>query len=169
MGFSYQWQSCRRLCNSIAGGTRSSYRVRKRDVGARIRVVMTATNSGGHGFAVSAPTGPVLTIKQIGAIVLHAVVPHGRAAHLAAILARHGFMVSFEGLIPGELRIVWNSGRTVIATGTLSFKAAVRHKLRLKLTRVGQARLSAGTLTATVAFIPAGARKLTFSERFRLS
>jgi hypothetical protein len=170
IGFSYQWQSCRRLCDSIAGATRSSYRVRKRDVGARIRVVLTATNGGGHGFAVSLPTAPVLTIKQIRAIVLHAAVPHGGAARFAAILAHQGFTVSFKGLIPGRLRVLWKSGPTVISTGTLSFKGPGRHKLRLTLTRVGRARLGPGKgFAATVVFIPAGGGRLAFSERFGLS
>jgi hypothetical protein len=112
----------------------------------------------------------VLTLGQIRAALLHAAVPHGHAERYAAILAGHGFIVTFRGLIPGALRVTWKSNRTVLGSGTLDFTGAGPHKLHLKLTGAGTRllRAHAGVLSATIAFRPAGGRTLTFSERFSL-
>lgn len=58
--FSYQWQRCRRRCANIPGARRSSYRLRRADRGARLRVVVRARNRLGTASSVS-PTVPVLT------------------------------------------------------------------------------------------------------------
>ncbi len=60
--YSYQWQDCGTNganCASIAGATNSSYTLVRSDVGDTIRVVVTASNSGGSTPASSAQTGVV--------------------------------------------------------------------------------------------------------------
>ncbi|MGN6872484.1 MAG: hypothetical protein ACTHMY_29190 [Solirubrobacteraceae bacterium] len=170
LSYAYQWQACRRSCTDLAGATGSTYMLRKGDRGARVRVEVTASNVVGRTSAVSATVGPVLTVKQIQTTLLHASVPHGRAARYATILASHGFTVAFAGLMPGKLRVVWKSGKVVVATGTLRFIQGGRHRLHLKLTAAGRRLLAAhaGKLTATVTFTPAGGQAMSFSERFSL-
>ena len=60
-GYRYVWQRCNkagRLCRK-AGRTRSTFRVSARDVGRRIRVVVTASNRGGSRSAHSRATTSV--------------------------------------------------------------------------------------------------------------
>jgi hypothetical protein len=60
--YSYQWEDCGTSggsCSAISGATGQSYTLRGSDVGHTVRVVETASNSGGSGQAVSAPTGTV--------------------------------------------------------------------------------------------------------------
>jgi hypothetical protein len=60
--YAYQWQRCDAQagnCASIAGATGDHYTVATADVGHRLRVQVTATNSTGSGVAASRPTGVV--------------------------------------------------------------------------------------------------------------
>jgi hypothetical protein len=61
--FSYQWEDCDgagEACSSVSGATTSSYRLAARDVGHRLRVVVTASNAGGSAHASSAAGETVL-------------------------------------------------------------------------------------------------------------
>jgi hypothetical protein len=58
--YSYQWQRCQPGCSNVGGATGSSYTLGSQDAGARLRVIVTATNSGGPATAPSAQIGPVL-------------------------------------------------------------------------------------------------------------
>ncbi len=61
--YAYQWRRCDSAgagCNDIAGATNQTYLLATSDVGATIRVRVTATNGGGSGSADSAPS-PVVT------------------------------------------------------------------------------------------------------------
>jgi predicted actin-binding protein len=60
--YAYQWQRCDAQggsCADIAGATSNHYTVQTADVGHRLRVQVTATNSSGSGVAVSRPTDVV--------------------------------------------------------------------------------------------------------------
>jgi hypothetical protein len=60
--YAYQWQRCDAQagnCADISGATSDHYTVQTADVGHRLRVQVTATNSSGSGVAVSRPTGVV--------------------------------------------------------------------------------------------------------------
>jgi PASTA domain len=60
--FARQWQSCNAggaQCTDIAGATGQTYTVSASDLGRTIRVVVSATNSGGTAQAESAVVGPV--------------------------------------------------------------------------------------------------------------
>jgi hypothetical protein len=155
---------------NLAGATGASYLVHKRDAGARIRVRVAATNGFGTASAVSTGVGPVVTVKRIRTTLLHSSVPHGRAARYAAIVAGHGFTVAFGGLIPGRLRVVWKSGKVVVASGTVRFTRSGRHRLHVGLTKAGQRLLRARGrgLATKITFTPAGAKALNFSEKFSL-
>jgi hypothetical protein len=60
--FAFEWQRCDSAggnCASVAGATGAAYLVVSADVGATLRVSVTATNAAGWAAAVSLPTAPV--------------------------------------------------------------------------------------------------------------
>jgi thermitase len=60
--YSYQWQRCDSSgagCSSVGGATAASYALTGADIGATIRIVVTATNSAGSASASSAATAVV--------------------------------------------------------------------------------------------------------------
>jgi lysophospholipase L1-like esterase len=60
--YAYQWQRCASSggsCSAISGATGTSYLLQSADVGATIRVAVTATNASGSAAATSAAAGPV--------------------------------------------------------------------------------------------------------------
>jgi hypothetical protein len=62
LSYGYQWRRCDSAganCSDIAGATGSTYEAAQADVGAKLRVVVTATNAGGSAAATSAETGSV--------------------------------------------------------------------------------------------------------------
>jgi hypothetical protein len=62
MTFAYRWQRCDKngnSCGTISGATNQSYVVQRNDVGRRLRVSVTASNSDGSANAVSSPTGVI--------------------------------------------------------------------------------------------------------------
>jgi hypothetical protein len=63
--FSYQWEDCNTSgasCTSITGATAATYTLQPADVARTVRVAVTATNAGGDGSSVSAPTATVLPL-----------------------------------------------------------------------------------------------------------
>jgi hypothetical protein len=71
LAYRYQWQRCNRsgdACNSIAGATLPTYKLRQLDVGSTIRVSVTASNGIGSASAVSDETSVIVvaprTVKQ---------------------------------------------------------------------------------------------------------
>jgi hypothetical protein len=65
--FSYQWLRCARTlggCPPIPGATRASYRVGAKDVGARITVIVVASNRAGSTWATAAPSEPVVRRRR---------------------------------------------------------------------------------------------------------
>jgi hypothetical protein len=62
IAYAYQWRRCDAggtACEDIAGATGSTYELTAADVGATIRVAVTASNQGGSATATSAATDPV--------------------------------------------------------------------------------------------------------------
>jgi hypothetical protein len=63
--YAYQWQDCNALgegCLGINGATTSTYKLLQSDVAGTVRVVLSATNSGGTGVASSSPSALVAAI-----------------------------------------------------------------------------------------------------------
>jgi hypothetical protein len=62
IGFTFQWQRCDSVganCSGISGATNTTYVLVSADVGARIRILVTASNSDGSGSALSDATAVV--------------------------------------------------------------------------------------------------------------
>jgi sugar lactone lactonase YvrE len=60
--FGYQWRRCNssgESCSDIAGATEASYSAGAEDVGSKLRVLVTATNSAGSSEAVSGSTATI--------------------------------------------------------------------------------------------------------------
>jgi hypothetical protein len=60
IGFQYAWQRCRTTCASISGATKSTYVPAAADVGASLRVLVTASNPFGKSTASSPLSAAVL-------------------------------------------------------------------------------------------------------------
>jgi hypothetical protein len=67
-GFTYKWQDCNALggsCTDVPGASGSSYLLSAADVGHTVRVLVTASNTGGGTSASSAATIPVTGIPPL--------------------------------------------------------------------------------------------------------
>ena len=110
--FSYQWQRCKPGCTDIAGATADSYKLQSAEEGARIRVVVAATNTVGTARADSAETGPVAasgpSTATIEALLRHVLEPKGKPAKIGALLNNGGYRFTFKAPAAGRLRISWN-------------------------------------------------------------
>jgi hypothetical protein len=62
LSYSYRWQRCTPGCTNITHGTGQSYKLAPGDVGAMVRVVVTASNSSGSAQATTSTVGPVAPI-----------------------------------------------------------------------------------------------------------
>ncbi len=70
LSYAYQWQHCNSSggsCTNISGATSSTYALTSGDVGATLRVVVTATNSWGSASSTSAATAVVVKAAAFGA------------------------------------------------------------------------------------------------------
>ncbi len=68
VGFRYQWQRCTAAgsgCVDIPGATSAAYQVSPADVGSRLRIVVTATNSAGALSSASDPTEVVRGLAPV--------------------------------------------------------------------------------------------------------
>ncbi len=65
--FSYQWQRCAPGCADIAGATQSRYTLTDADAGAKLLLVVTATDAAGSTQADSSQVGPVAAPSGGGA------------------------------------------------------------------------------------------------------
>jgi hypothetical protein len=67
MSFRFQWRRCSsdgHSCNDIGSATAQTYALTSNDVGHRMRVVVTATNSAGSNARASEPTAVIATAGQ---------------------------------------------------------------------------------------------------------
>ena len=110
ISFSYQWERCAGSCSPIAGATSSSYTLTRADVGAKIALVVTATNSAGSANATSAQVGPVKTAgptpHQVKEALLKAL-KRSDTASIGQLLKNDADTIAFSAPSPGRLAIGW--------------------------------------------------------------
>jgi hypothetical protein len=189
IGLAAQWQRCAPGCSNITGATGTAYTLAPADAGARVRVVVTATNSVGSAEASSAQVGPIApSPAQIKASLLRQLAPHGNAAKIVALLKKQGYVLSFTALSTGKLVIDWYyvpAGAHVtrakpkpkpkpllVATGKATFSQAGTRKLTITLTANGNQLLKRAQrlkLTAKGAFTPAGKSEVVATKEFTLT
>jgi hypothetical protein len=72
INYSYQWQTCSSAgtnCTPLAGQTSTAYLVTDSDVGNRLRVVVTGTNSGGGNSVNTAVTSIVIPQTPVNTVI----------------------------------------------------------------------------------------------------
>ena len=171
--YGYQWQRCRPGCSNIGGATRSTYKLASADQGARIAVVVTATNSAGSGHSSSSQIGPIgPSAAQVTRALRLQLVPHGKNAAIGALLANSGYSYSFRTPSSGQLAIDWWMGSIRVATRSVRVNGAGQHQIKLNLTHKGGQILtgvSSRNLKAEGTFTPQGLGGTTVSRTFSVN
>jgi hypothetical protein len=164
--YAYAWLRCTRgasSCAPIRGAAKSRYRLLLADVGARIRVRVTARNAAGTGLAAVSPATPAVAAGPLSAAQLRLdlrrqIVPTGRGTLIAPLLSRGSAALTFRALRAGRVTIAWTrpaaKGRpaTVVARGSRTFAGALIATIDVRLTAAGRRVLRAPArvrLTAT--------------------
>jgi hypothetical protein len=154
--FAYQWQRCNAeagACQNIGGATSNAYTVGHDDVGGRLVVVVTATNSEGSGSAASKPTDVVKAAAAQKPTNTALPTIGGTLQAGGVLTANPG---TWSGAQPIVFAFLWqrcdakggHCGNTDVRTPTYTLGASdVGHTLRVVLT----AKNSAGMATATSA------------------
>jgi DNA-binding beta-propeller fold protein YncE len=185
ISFTEQWQRCDPGCSNIAHATGSSYKLAAADLSARMRVIVTASNSVGSAPASSSEVGPIApSTAQIKASLLRQITPYGKAGKIAALLNKHGYLLSFMALTAGRVVIDWyylpkgarlasaKPKPVVVAVGKATFSHARTLKLTIKLTASGKRLLKHSRrlkLTAKGTFTPTGKQAVVATKKFMLT
>jgi hypothetical protein len=199
--YNYVWQRCvsSSTCSNIPGATSATYTLTSADIGALIRSVVTATNNQGTDHAAAAEVGPVTgvagpgggpapggappaTAAQIQAQLLSQIVPRGRASHIGQLRKHGSYTYSRFGVsTAGKLTIRWYYLRkgvppakaVVVATVTVSYKAAGAQTFKIKLTRAGKVQLASHprrlSMTAKAWFTPTGPAAILVHKSFTVT
>jgi hypothetical protein len=172
LSFGYQWQRCQPGCVSIGGAGASGYIPAAGDLGAKLRVLVTASNAAGSAQAASAEVGPVLPAgAQVRAALAKAAAATGPSARITRLLTNHGDTYTVKAPSAGTLTVSWYAPahtahastvarRLLVAFGGVRYPSAGGRKLTLKLTSTGR-RLLSGVkrsvkLDVVAAFTPSG-------------
>ena len=100
-------ERCTSICLNISGPSRSDYTPSAGDVGAKLRVLVTATNSAGSATAVSGLVGPVVpSARQIKSWLLRVLSP-SRKAKIGDLLKKRAYSSFFRALSAGRVVIDW--------------------------------------------------------------
>jgi len=180
--FEYQWQRCKASCVNVAGAVGHTYTLTNADIGARIRVVVTAFNGAGGSPSSSNELGPVLpSVAHLKASLQRQIVPHGKAARIRSLRRTHAYPMPFVSLSGGRLAVDWyllpKGGRlaaaasrpVLVAAGTATFAGARVVKVEVRLTAAGKrlfAKSSRRTLTVRAKLMPHGEAAVVAQARF---
>jgi hypothetical protein len=177
---SYQWQRCDPGCANIAGATSRSYILAAGDIGASVRVTVTATNSGGSGRASSSGIGPIGPgLQQVKAALSKLLGLIKTRANIKRLLARNGLAVDFAAPSAGQLTVPWRAPKTthtgklrLIAAGRRGFSKRGTAKISIRLTAAGKRLLRHAArvrVKASGTFAPLREPPVTVREAFTLS
>ena len=179
LSFAVQWQRCGSSCVNIRGATASTYRLAAADVGGRVRVVVTASNSLGSARSSSSQVGPIApTAAEIRSGLLGQIKPRGRAATISALLSEKGYVLAFNALSAGRLEIDWyfrSNGKSRPVLGAIAratFAHASRFKLTVELTTRGTQLLEHNRqlhLTAKGTFTPRDEHRVVVTEQSKIT
>jgi hypothetical protein len=168
----FQWKQCNPGCIDIAGARGPTLILAGTTVGARIQVVVSATNSAGVGKAGSGEVGPVApAAQQVKAALGKVLTSNGGARRIAALLRSGGYLATFAAPSAGRLTVSWElvppgarptraKPRIVlVANGAATAVKAGAKRIRIRLTARGRALLAHArrlSLIASGRFTPAG-------------
>ena len=161
--FSYSWQRCRRRCVKIARATGRSYRLAASDVDAKMRVIVTAGNSGGTGQATSRGRGPVgPSMKRVKQALGQLLASSTKRRTVETLLEKGGYRGSFHAPSGGDLMVTWRAKSSVIARAHVHFPRAGAGNVTTRLTRTAKRLLKPGNrLIARVSFAASGEPAVT--------
>jgi streptogramin lyase len=172
ISFNYRWQRCRPKCTNIRHATSGSFRLTARDIDAKVRVVVTATNSAGSTRASSRRLGPIgPTLKRVRRSLVRLLAASTRSWTVTKLLEQDGFRRPYRAPSRGTLRIAWHARRALIATGRERFAKGGEATVMTRLTGAGKRLLGrAATLTvaARAIFVPTRQPSVARQKRFTL-
>jgi hypothetical protein len=160
--------SCASAGNCTAIGTYDDH------YGGALAYTVKETN--GVWARATALSPPAATSAEVQQSVESLLVPHGKGATVASIRRAGLYKLPYVLVKPGKLTIDWFSTSTkvptLVASASVTDKAAGSGKLPLRLTRAGRKLLKGehtAKLTSTVVFKPKGGHVVTATKRFTLS
>jgi streptogramin lyase len=186
--FVYQWQRCRPGCTNIARATGDYYTLSARDVGAKARAIVTASNAGGSAQATSSELGPVgPSVKGVTAALSTLLAASVGDRRITRLLKSGRCAIAFRAPSAGSLALSWTAiarharrvggGRLKKARPVRVAAARVRisearvARVTLRLTSVGRRLVRHATrltLVARATFVPVGGAAVTRLEGFTL-
>ena len=176
----FQWQRCHPGCSNIPSATRNSYTLATADQGAKVRAVVTVTNSVGGGQAPSNELGPITPARAgsatIRARLAKALAAHGNGARIGVLLKHGGYSFSFAAPSPGRLVITWHHAsrrakNVLVASVTVAFHKAGTARIKLVLTGKGRKLLKGADnlkLTAKGSFTRGGQGTISVTKALTL-
>lgn len=183
LAYSYQWEHCQATCSSIPGATTATYAPTTGDLGQRLRVIVTASNSTDSASARSwltirvAPAG-----AQVQAGLLTQLVPPDPPLTIAIELQTRGYELPFKVLTPGRVVVDWYlgphpnvtapAGLILVASGAARFRRIHESQVKIKPTRRGRALIqqsSSLALTAVATFTPEQSLRVSAVSTFNFS
>jgi streptogramin lyase len=171
--FTYRWQRCHRRCADIPLATSPSYKLAARDIDARVRVVVSASNAGGSAQARSRSLGPVApSLKRVRRSLSRLLAASTKGWTITKLLGRDGFRRSFGAPSRGTLRIAWHARRALVATAQRRFAKRGAAKVTTRLTRAGKRLLGRANRLAVAVkavFLPTRRPAVTRRKRFAVS
>ena len=173
ISFAYRWYRCDASgnnCAAISGATSTSYRVTSNDVGHRIRIAVTATNSVGSSTVTSGATAVTVAAGTAPKYTSLPVIS-GTAHDNQTLTATAG---GWTGTTPISFAYRWyrcdasgNNCAAISGATSASYRVTsndVGHRIRIAVTAtnsVGSSTVTSGATAVTVAAGPAGAIKLS--------
>ncbi len=176
-GYAYQWQRCAPTCADISGATAAAYTLAAADLGATVRVVVTAANSAGSATADATAVGPVRpNAAEIDAALAAVLTPAGKASTIKSIVRSGRYAASLAGPGPGTLTIVWRATqaghKVTIATGHVAVTTSTgATAVKVVLSSAGRRVLAHARslkVSASATFTPAGQSPVSLSRAFSL-
>jgi hypothetical protein len=186
ISYGYQWQTCNPVCSNVPGAVTYSYELAPSDLGAVVRIGVTATNSNGHLVAFSAETSTILPSPQQVRSALGGLLSlSGSGAKIPKLLHNGGYSASFTAPSAGRLVVDWyfvpkgahiaKAGKAkpvLVASLNKGLGHAGKTPIRIKLSRHGhkllQGRKREG-LTIQASFKPNGESAATRSRRITVT
>ncbi|MFP5363687.1 MAG: hypothetical protein ACLGI5_13270 [Thermoleophilia bacterium] len=165
LDFAYRWRRCDAdgsACADIDGATDASYRATEQDEGARLRVVVTATNSVGNASAASAATAEIQIDPPLIVDPPQIEAPAGPVAVGAMLTARPG---TWRGAQPISFQYAWARCDAALAacstipgadTSTYALAAAdLGRRIVVRVTATNVVDATTEQSAATTAVLPA--------------
>jgi streptogramin lyase len=172
ISFNYRWQRCRARCTNIRHATSPSFRLTARDIDAKVRVVVTATNAAGSTQANSRRLGPVgPSLKRVSRSLARLLAASTKSWTITKLLEKDGFRRSYRAPSRGTLTIAWHARSALIATGRERFAKGGEATVTIRLTRAGKRllrRANTLTVTARAIFVPTRRPAVIRQRRFML-